>query len=52
MELFNPGVAVASLGPLLAGMLLTVELTVLVISLRRCFQNALSRLAIRKMQAA
>jgi His/Glu/Gln/Arg/opine family amino acid ABC transporter permease subunit len=33
MELFNPGVAVASLGPLLAGMLLTVELTVLVISL-------------------
>jgi His/Glu/Gln/Arg/opine family amino acid ABC transporter permease subunit len=33
VELFNPGVAVASLGPLLAGMLLTVELTVLVISL-------------------
>jgi His/Glu/Gln/Arg/opine family amino acid ABC transporter permease subunit len=33
MELFNPGVAVASLGPLLAGMLITVELTLLVIAL-------------------
>ncbi len=33
MELFNPEVAVASLGPLLAGMLITVELTVLVIAL-------------------
>jgi His/Glu/Gln/Arg/opine family amino acid ABC transporter permease subunit len=33
MELFNPWVAVASLGPLLAGMLITVELTVVVILL-------------------
>jgi His/Glu/Gln/Arg/opine family amino acid ABC transporter permease subunit len=33
MELFNPEVAVASLGPLLAGMLLTIELTLIVIAL-------------------
>ena len=37
MELFNPSVAVASLGPLLAGMLLTVELTVIVITLSLAF---------------
>ena len=37
MELFNPSVAVASLGPLLAGMLLTVELTVIVIALSLAF---------------
>jgi His/Glu/Gln/Arg/opine family amino acid ABC transporter permease subunit len=33
MELFNPAVAVESLGPLLAGMLITVELTVVTIFL-------------------
>ncbi len=33
MELFNPAVAVTSLGPLLAGMLITVELTVVTILL-------------------
>jgi cystine transport system permease protein len=33
MELFNPEVAVESLGPLLAGLLITVELTVIVICL-------------------
>ena len=33
MELFNPEVAVESLGPLLAGLLITVELTVVVICL-------------------
>lgn len=31
MELFNAGVAVESLGPLLAGMLITIQLTVIVI---------------------
>ena len=33
MELFNPEVAVQSLGPLLAGLLITVELTLIVIVL-------------------
>jgi ectoine/hydroxyectoine ABC transporter permease protein EhuD len=33
MELFNPAVAVASLGPLIAGMVITVELTLITIAL-------------------
>ena len=37
MELFNPEVAIESLGPLLAGLLITVELTVIVICLSLVF---------------
>ena len=37
MELFNPAVAVESLGPLLAGLLMTVELTIVVMALSLVF---------------
>ena len=37
MELFNPAIAVDSLGPLLAGLLLTVELTFVVMALSLVF---------------
>ena len=37
MELFNPAVAVEALGPLLAGLLMTVELTIVVMALSLVF---------------
>jgi His/Glu/Gln/Arg/opine family amino acid ABC transporter permease subunit len=42
MELFNAAAAVASLGPLLAGMLITIELTVIVICLSLAFGLAVA----------
>jgi His/Glu/Gln/Arg/opine family amino acid ABC transporter permease subunit len=42
MELFNPAIAVANFGPLLAGLLITVELTFVVIMLSLVFALAVA----------